>query len=285
MSKKLVLNDYLRSIFKQRVQRIPLNPFLGCPNRDKGAPCIYCDENGSSAPWIKKGMSIKDQLDFGSGFARGRYKAKKFIAYFQAFTTTYASSEKLEKLYEEAISYPGVVGISISTRPDCLNDDVLNLLEKLSKKTFLWIELGAQSMFDKSLNWIKRGHNVECFKNAVKKLKKRKISVVGHIIFGLPSETKDEMLRSFKMFLDTGINGYKIHMLHVIKGTKLEEIYKKEKFKIISMDEYVSLVKKAINFTPNDVVIHRVTAEVREDILVAPMWILNKNEVYNKIFT
>ncbi len=282
--KHILLNEYLRSRFGERVQRIPLDPGFNCPNRENGGiGCIFCDEAGSAAPWIKKGMSITKQLERGAGIASRRYKSNKFIAYFQAFTTTNADVKVLEDLYEEALAFPGIVGIAISTRPDTLSDDVIEVLEKISKKTALWVELGAQSMNDKSLEWIGRGHSSESFRVAVKKLRDKNIEVVGHIIFGLPTETKEEMLGSFKDFLGTGINGYKIHALHIIKGTRLAHLYEAKPFKLLEMDEYIDIVREAIRLTPEDVIIHRLTGEVEESRLLAPSWIREKNELLRRI--
>jgi hypothetical protein len=228
-------------------------------------------------------MTIIDQLKRGAGIAINRYKSNKFIAYFQAGTTTNASTVELRKLYDTVLSYPGVVGLAISTRPDVLSSEVLDLIEEYSKKTFLWVELGAQSMLNKSLMWIKRGHSAEDFKTSVEKLKERNINTVGHIIFGLPAETPEETLYSFKEFINTGIDGFKIHMLHVIKNTVLEKIYLKENFKLLSMDEYVNLVRSALEMIDRELVVHRVTSEADSSKLIAPLWILDKNKVYKRI--
>jgi uncharacterized protein len=279
--KHLLLNEHLRNKFGERVQRIPLDPGFGCPNRldDSLGGCIFCDDSGSAAPWISKGMDIKEQLRLGAEIASRRYGSKKYIAYFQAFTSSFAKPCVLEKIYTEVLSYPGVVGLAVSTRPDCISEDVLDVFERLSKKTYLWIELGAQSMLDKSLEWMNRGHKAEVFKDAVKRSKQRKLEVIGHIIFGLPTESEKEVLESFKLFLDTGIDGYKIHALHIIKGTKLEELYKSSPFKLITMNEYIQLVKKALDMTPSDKVIHRLTGEVSADKLFLPDWVLKKNQI------
>lgn len=288
MEKKyLTLSAHLRSKFGERVQRIPLDPGFSCPNRLYGrgsAGCIYCDLKGSAASWLRPEMNLAQQFERGRAVALNRYHAKKYIAYFQSYTTTNASVEELSRIYNEAIAFTGVVGLAISTRPDCISDEVLELLSELSKKTFLWVELGAQSMHDKSLEWIKRGHKAIDFKNAVARLKSKNIEVLGHIIFGLPCETVEETLSSYKEFLDTGIDGVKIHALHIIKGTELADMYEKEKFKLLSVDEYIELVRKALAITPENIVIHRVTGEVTEDRLVAPHWILDKNEIRRRIF-
>ena len=228
--KHLTLNEHLRNLFGERVQRIPIDAGLTCPNRENGSGCVFCDDAGSASSWLYKGMSIKEQFEKGAGIARRRYKAKKYIAYFQAYTSTAASIQTLEEMYEEVLGYEGVVGLAISTRPDYVGKDVLDLLQSLSKKTRLWVELGAQSMHDKSLAWMKRGHNSATFKDAVSRMVQRDIEVVGHIIFGLPTETKLEIIDSFKEFIGTGIKGYKIHALHIIKGTQLAKMYEEPPF-------------------------------------------------------
>lgn len=282
--KHILLNEHLRSKFGERVQRISLDPGFVCPNRtlEKGA-CIFCDEIGSASPWLRKGMTITEQLERGARFASRRYKAKKYIAYFQAYTTTNATARELEKIYDEALLFPGVVGIAVSTRPDALSDEIVSVLEKYSKKTYLWVELGAQSMNDKSLIWMNRGHSSSVFSEAVIKLKTKGIEVVGHIIFGLPVEDTADIIASFNRFLATGINGYKIHALHIIKGTKLAAMYEETPFKLLSMDEYIFLVRRALDLTPYGTIIHRLTGEVDESRLLAPKWILEKNDIIRRI--
>ena len=281
--KRLTLVEHLRDIFGERVQRIPLDMGCGCPNREGEAGCVFCDDAGSAAPWIYKGMSIKEQFDKGVRIAKRRYKASKFIAYFQAYTATAAPVKDLEAVFNEVLGFDGVVGIAISTRPDCVGDDIVGLLDRLNKRTMLWVELGAQSMNDKSLEWMKRGHGKGSFKDAVSRLSKRNIKTVGHIIFGLPTETKEEMLSSFKEFIATGISGYKIHALHIIKGTELHRMYEEAPFKLLTMEEYIEVVREAIRLTPEGVVIHRLTGEVTEDRLVAPLWVRNKDEILRRV--
>lgn len=283
--KHLLLNEHLRNKFGERVQRIPIDPGFGCPNRGadlKGA-CIFCDDSGSAAPWISKGQSIEEQIRLGTEIAYRRYGAKKYIVYFQAFTGTFASPEILNRMYRKALSYPGVVGLAVSTRPDCISDDVLDIFEDISKDTYLWVELGAQSMLDKSLKWMNRGHSPEVFEDAVRRSKQKGIEVIGHIIFGLPTESEKEMLSSFKLFLDTGIDGYKIHALHIIKGTKLEELYRSDPFRLMSMDEYIRVVRQALDMSPQGKIIHRLTGEVPKDRLFLPEWVLKKDEVLRGI--
>lgn len=282
--KYVMLNEHLKKLFGERVQRIPLDAGLICPNRNNASGCIFCDDTGSAAPWITKGMSIREQFDKGVKIAQKRYGTKKYMAYFQAYTSTAAPVEILEKLYNEVLGYEGVVGLAVSTRPDCVGEDVIGLLEELNKKTCLWVELGAQSMNDKSLEWMKRGHDASVFKDAVKRLSKKDIEVIGHVIFGLPSETKAEMLSSFKEFIATGIRGYKIHALHIIKDTELSRLFERTPFDLLTMEEYVELVREALRMTPSGMIVHRLTGEVTADKLVAPLWVLKKQEILRRIF-
>ncbi|MBN1114710.1 MAG: TIGR01212 family radical SAM protein [Oligoflexia bacterium] len=283
MTGHVFLKDHLKKLFGERVQRIPLDPGFTCPNRRDGEGCIFCDRYGSAAPWIKPGMSIEAQLEKGADFALKRYNAKKFIAYFQAFTTTNADAGTLRQMYEKALLAKGVVGMAVSTRPDVLDDGIVELLKEFSEKTYLWIELGAQSMNKKSLEWMNRGHDPGVFAAAVKKIKQAGIEVIGHIIFGLPVEDENETLDSFRSFLDTGIDGYKIHALHIIRDTPLERLHKRDPFRLQTMDEYVGLVRKALRITPHGKVIHRLTGEAPADRLVAPLWVLEKEKVLRRI--
>ena len=282
----LTLSKYLKQKFGERVQRIPLDPGFSCPVRNGGRKsdgCIYCDSRGSGAPWLGEGMKLSDQFKTGAEIARRRYRAKKFIAYFQSFTTTHADLDALGKLYQETLSYEGVVGMAVSTRPDCIGNEVLDLLEEFSRKTYLWIELGAQSMNDKSLDWIRRGHTSQVFADAVSRIRSRNIESAGHIIFGLPCETREETLDSYKKFLDTGVQGIKIHALHVIKDTVLGQMYEKDPFRLLSKEEYIELVREALDRTPSDRVLHRLTGETDRKQLIAPLWVLDKTDILQKI--
>lgn len=284
-SKVLNINNFLFNKFGQKVWKIPLNSNFSCPHRDEHnlGGCIFCDSRGSKAPWLKNWMSIEEQFIKGRGLISRFYSVNKYIAYFQSYTSTNAKLEDQIILYEKVLKFPDVVGIAISTRPDSVSDELINYLNDLNKRTFLWIELGAQSMFDKSLVWMNRGHNAQSFINTTKKLRSFDINVVGHLIFGLPCETKIEMLSSFKKMLATGINGYKIHPLHIIKDTKLASMYEKEKFKMLEIYEYFELIEQVFEITPNTCVVHRISADVPKGLLVAPLWLLDKNKL-NELF-
>ncbi len=279
-------NSYLRSIFGCRVQKITIDAGLFCPNRDgtiSEGGCIFCNERGSGSGAWKAGISISKQLEQGKKFLGRRYKAKKFIAYFQSFTNTYAPVEKLEKLYKEALDIKDVVGLSIGTRPDCVDNSVLNLLEKYAKDRLIWIEYGLQSVHDKTLAVINRGHNFAAFMDAVERTKNRGIKICAHVILGLPGETRKDMLKTAETVAKTGIDGVKIHLLYVVKDTKLAEIYKKGRYKCLEQQEYVDLVCDFLERIPENMVIQRLTGDPHPQELIAPLWSFKKSETLAQI--
>ncbi|UCD31332.1 MAG: TIGR01212 family radical SAM protein, partial [Desulfobacterales bacterium] len=217
------LNNYLKSIFGCRVQKISIDAGFSCPNRDgtiSVGGCIYCNLRGSGTGAHLKGLSITQQLTLGKNALSKRYKAKKFIAYFQAFSNTYAPIDQLESLYDEALAVDNMVGLSIGTRPDCINEAVLDLLQTYAKSYMVWIEYGLQSAHDSTLGFINRGHDFNCFKKAVDATKNRGIKICAHVILGLPQEEKKEIHQTAKIVAGLGIDAIKIHLLYVIKGTK-----------------------------------------------------------------
>ncbi|MBI3755274.1 MAG: TIGR01212 family radical SAM protein [Deltaproteobacteria bacterium] len=274
------ISDFLKNKFGCKVFKVSLNAGLTCPNRDgtKGiGGCIYCkpetlmplnyhyENNPPLSPFNKGGMmggflddmKIREQLYDGIAYIRKRHKAEKFISYFQINTNTYAPVSALEKIYQEGIDHPDVVGIAVSTRPDCVDDNILDLLQNLSKEKFLWLELGLQSSHNKMLKLINRCHTVENFTDAVKRATERKIPVCSHVILGLPGETREDMLATARFLSNLGIWGIKLHHIHIHKGTKLEEMYKKGKFRPLGLDEYADLVVKFLQEIPEDIIIHR----------------------------
>ena len=273
------LNSYFRSIFGCRVQKITIDAGLSCPNRDgkiSTGGCIYCNQRGSGTGAHAKGYSVTDQILAGKKALSKRYKAKKFIAYFQSFTNTYAPLDGLKSLYEEALSIEGVVGLSIGTRPDCVDEPVLKLIESYAKTHLIWIEYGLQSVHDKSLALINRGHDFQCFKNAVDATSNRGIKICAHVILGLPEEKKSHMLETAETIAKMGIDGIKIHLLYVIKGTKLEKLYREGSYKCLEQQEYVDLVCDFLERIPKDMVIQRLTGDPHPEELVAPRWSVRK---------
>ncbi len=280
------LNTYFKNIFGCRVHKIAIDAGLTCPNRDgtisKGG-CIYCNTLGSGTGAYKKGLSIKDQIIKGKKAISKRYKAKKFIAYFQSFSNTYASFDKLKRLYEEALSMEDVVGLSIGTRPDCIVEPVLELLQGYAKNYMLWIEYGLQSSHNKTLDIINRGHDFQCFKRAVEATKNRGINICSHAIIGLPNEKRDHIRETAKSLACMGIDGVKLHLLYVVKGTRLEKLYKQGGYRCLEQQEFADLVCDFLELLPKNMVIQRLTGDPHPNELVAPKWSLKKNETITRI--
>jgi hypothetical protein len=280
------LNTYLRSLFGCRVQKITVDAGLTCPNRDgtlSNHGCIYCNDRGSGTGAFARGISVTEQLLQGKDFLSRRYKAKKFIAYFQSFSNTYAPPEILKRLYDEALSVEDIVGLSIGTRPDCVNDSVLALLQGYASDYLIWIEYGLQSASDKTLELINRGHDYRSFEEAVKKSLNRGIKICAHVILGLPNESKADMLRTAKVIAGLGLDGIKLHLLYVIRGTLLETYYRKGEYKCLEQDQYVDLVCDFIEHMPSDIIFQRLTGDPHPHELIAPQWALNKSETLAKI--
>ncbi len=282
----LTFNTYLRQKFGCRVQKIPIDAGLTCPNRDgrigRGG-CIYCNQLGSGTGAFSKGVSIREQMERGIMWARRRYKARKFIAYFQSYSNTYAPLHVLEDIYSQALLGPDVVGLFISTRPDCIDDERLELIKRVSKGRMLWMEYGLQSASDKTLSLINRGHKVADFIRAVEITHEFGIPVCAHVIFGLPGEGQDEMTDTVRLLSDLGIEGVKFHQLYVVKGTVLHDLYKKGRYQPISREEYVDMVLWAIRHLSKETVIHRLTGDPMPGELVAPDWSLEKTRIIQQI--
>ncbi len=281
------LNYFLRGKFNgEKTFKISLDGGFSCPNRDgtisKGG-CVFCSERGSGDFAGNRQLSISQQFKDIKEMMNKKWKNGKYIAYFQAYTNTYAPVEILRKKYDEGLEQEDVVGLAIATRPDCLNKDVIDLLEEYSKKVYTWVELGLQTSNDETASLINRGYKLKVFAEAVEKLHERNIDVVAHVIFGLPGESKEDMLNTIKYISKLPIRGVKMHLLHVLKNTKLEELLDDGKLKLLEMDEYIDLITKAITMLPQDMVVHRLTGDAPRDLLVGPMWSLKKWEVLNAI--
>ncbi len=279
-------NTYLRNIFGCRVQKITIDAGFSCPNRDgtiSTRGCIYCNVQGSGTGAHAKGLSVTEQLLQGKRALSKRYKAKKYIAYFQAFSNTYAPFDKLKSLYEEALEVDDVVGLSIGTRPDCVDESVLDLLQGYGKKYLVWIEYGLQSVHDATLAFINRGHNFKCFKKAVAATKNRGIKICAHVILGLPNEKKTDMLETARAVADMEIDGLKIHLLYIVKGTKLDKLYAAGKYRCLEQQEYVDLVCDFLERIPKNMIIQRLTGDPHPEELVAPMWSKKKMETMDLI--
>ena len=227
-------------------------------------------------------MSVKDQIEAGIKQTKAK-NPTKFIAYFQAFTNTYAPVDRLEKLYEEALDHPKIVGLSIATRPDCLPDEVIELIGRLNKVKPVWVELGLQTVNEKTAEYIRRGHPLSVYDEAVGKLRNIGVEVITHVILGLPGETREDILKTVDYVAKSGATGIKLQLLHVIKGTDLEKDYEAGLFECMSMKEYVSLVKDCIDILPKDMIIHRMTGDGDKRTLIAPLWSGDKKRVLNAL--
>lgn len=278
---------YLKEKFRCKVYKVSIDAGFTCPNRDGklgAGGCIYCNNQGFSPNTRRARIPVPEQLEQGMAIMRRRYKAEKFIAYFQAFTNTYAPVEKLETLYREALRPADVVGLSVGTRPDCVEDPVVELLAELGRDCEVWIELGLQSAHDSTLRSINRKHDVAAFADAVRRMKKHpQLKICGHIILGLPGETREMMLDSADLLSDLGAHGVKIHLLHILKDTPLEKMHERGEVKIFEFPEYVNLVVEYLERLDPEMVIQRLTADGPSELLIAPKWANEKKRTIDKI--
>lgn len=282
----LSFNKYLKDKFGQKVYKISLDGGFTCPNRDGKTGtrgCIFCSKGGSGDFAESREMSITEQIENGKKKVEKKIKSGKYIAYFQAFTNTYAPVEMLRQKYQEAINHPDIVALSIATRPDCLGDDVLRLLDEMNKIKPVFVELGLQTVHQKSAKYIRRGYDLSVYDKAVRDLKKIGVNVVVHVILGLPNESENDMLETVKYVCESGANGIKLQLLHVIDGTDLAKDYEKRLFKTLEFDEYVNLIVKCVKIIPKDIVIHRLTGDGAKKDLIAPLWSADKKKVLNAI--
>lgn len=274
-------NSYLRALFGCRVQKLSLDAGLTCPNRDgtlgRGG-CIYCNERGSGTGASKRMESISKQILKGKSALEKRYKAKKFLAYFQSFSNTYAPLEVLESLYKEALADQDIVGLTIGTRPDCVEDEVLDLLAALSKERLIWLEYGLQSANDATLARIGRGHDLKAFSDALERTRKRNLPVCVHVILGLPGEGRKEMLDTARFLSSRDIQAVKIHLLYVVRGTVLDQWYKRGEYRCLSREEYVSVAGEFLSLLPEHIIVQRLSGDPHPAELVAPLWALEKRE-------
>ncbi|WP_461615149.1 tRNA modification radical SAM protein MnmL/YtqA [Clostridium sp. Marseille-QA1073] len=280
------LNYFLREKFGQKVFKISLDAGFSCPNRDgtisKGG-CVFCSERGSGDFAGDRCFSISKQFEDIRMMMNKKWKDGKYIAYFQAYTNTYAAIDILREKYEEAINQQDVVALAIATRPDCLSEEVLDLIEEYSNKVYTWVELGLQTSKDETARLINRGYELSVFEEGVRNLRKRNIDVVTHVIFGLPGESKIDMINTINYVAHSNIQGIKIHLLHLMKNTPLEKFYKSGHLKLMEMEEYIDLICETITLLPESMVIHRLTGDAPRDLLIGPMWSLKKWEVLNAI--
>ena len=280
------LNSFWRNSFGCKVYKLPIDAGFTCPNRDGSIAtggCIYCDGRGS---WLRQTCplpSVSEQIQRGQAYYRKHRQAGKFIAYFQTFTNTYGPVEKLKALYEEALAQEDVIGLSVGTRPDCVPDEVLDLLAGYAKDRQIWLEFGLQSIHDRTLVFINRGHTYARFLDAVRRTAGRKILVCTHIIVGLPGETREDILATARAIAALPVDGIKIHLLLALRGTALGEMYEKGQIAMLEKEEYVRTVCDILEILPPQMVIQRLTADGYRDIFLAPAWAVNKMHVLNAI--
>lgn len=280
------LNQYLRDIFGQKVYKIAIDGGFTCPNRDGTLDtrgCIFCSGAGSGEFAQDRMESIALQITKAKERVAGKIKEGKYIAYFQAFTNTYAPVSRLRQLYEEAMAQEDVVVLSIATRPDCLSTEIIELLVECNRKMPVWVELGLQTIHENTAQYIRRGYALSVFDDAVNRLQEAGISVIVHVILGLPGESREDMLETVDYVGKSGVNGIKLQLLHVIQGTDLEKEYQQGKFQVLELEEYVQLVADCIALLPKDMVIHRMTGDGDKRTLVAPMWSADKKKVLNRL--
>lgn len=280
------LNNYLKEKFGHKIYKVSLDGGFTCPNRDgkisyKG--CLFCSDRGSGEFTGERGKSITEQIDEQLEFIYKKNSDNDVIAYFQNFTNTYAPIDYLRKIYYEALSHEKVIGIAIATRPDCLNDEILNLLSEINEKFFLWIELGLQTAENNIAKIINRGYETDCYINICKKLNERNIKFVTHMIVGLPQETKENLFDTIDLINNVNSWGIKIHLLYILKNSRLEKYYKENPFKIYEKDEYTEIVTELIERLNPNIVIHRLTGDAKKDELFMPLWSADKRNVLNEI--
>lgn len=277
--------DYmLRERFGEKVYKVTLNGGMSCPNRDgkigrRG--CIFCSEGGSGDFAAPASLSITEQIESQIAILSKKRPIEKYIAYFQAYTNTYAPVDYLEKIFTEAISHPGVAALSIGTRPDCLGEDVIALLAKLNEIKPVWVELGLQTIHPATAAYIRRGYPLSCFEKAVSGLRKEGIEVIVHTILGLPGESREDILATMEYLNGADIQGIKLQLLHVLRGTDLAADYEKGLFRTYEREEYLDLLIDCLEHLRPEIVIHRMTGDGPKDLLIAPLWASRKREVLN----
>ncbi|MGD9677982.1 MAG: TIGR01212 family radical SAM protein [Vulcanibacillus sp.] len=280
------INYYYRNLYREKVFKVSLDGGFTCPNRDGTAAyggCIFCSSRGSGDFAGDRYKDLEQQFFEISQQMHKKWPNAKYIGYFQAFTSTYAPADELEVMYKTILKEDKVVGLAIATRPDCLPDDVLDVLEDINKETYLWVELGLQTVHDKTQKLINRGHGFQTFIEGVQKLRERNINVVVHIILNLPGENKEDMLETAKIVAKLPIQGIKIHMLHLLKETPMIKLYEKGLLQFMSREEYIELLVEILEILPPEMVIHRLTGDGPPDLLIEPLWTLKKWEVLNGI--
>lgn len=280
------LDYYIKQTYGEKLYKLSLDGGMSCPNRDGTlgtAGCIFCSAGGSGDFAADRNVSIKEQLEIGKAFVQKKHTGSSYIAYFQAYTNTYAPVSYLKHIFMEAIKEPDVKILSIATRPDCLSKEILELLAHLNQFKPVWVELGLQTIHKSSSDFIRRGYELDVFEKAVYDLKQKGLSIIVHTILCLPNETKDMMLETISYLNKLPIDGIKLQLLHVLKGTDLAEHYEMTPFPLPTMEEYLELLGCMITHLRPDIVVHRITGDGPKPLLIAPLWTGNKRLVLNNI--
>lgn len=279
-------SEYLKTKFGKKVYKITLDAGFNCPNRDgtiSAGGCIFCDDGGSFSRAHSNILSVEEQVLTGIDTLSSRFKAQKFMSYFQAYSNTYKPLDELKQIYDSALCHNDIVGLSIGTRPDCVDEKKLDLIASYTDNYETWIEYGLQTKHDKTLKFINRGHDFDTFLKAYKQTKSRGINVCAHVILGLPNETKEEMLETIKTLAELNIDGIKFHCLCVFPNTKLFDMYQNNEIRLLEENEYIELACDCLELLPENTTIHRLGGNGLQSIKVAPVWLNKKFEILNKI--
>lgn len=282
----ITVNEYCKKRFGEKLYKISLNGGMSCPNRDGKLDvrgCIFCSAGGSGDFAPDRSIPLDEQIEDAKRRVSSKYKGTHYIAYFQAYTNTYAPVEKLRALFMPVIKREDIAVLSIATRPDCLSDEVLDLLRELNDIKPVWVELGLQTIHEKTADYIRRGYSLPVYDKAVRDLEAIGIHTITHLILGLPGETKEDMLQSVRYVSDCGSQGIKLQLLHVLKGTDLASDYEKGLFRTLLFDEYIDLLADCVRLLPKDMIVHRLTGDGPKNLLIAPMWSADKKRVMNAI--
>lgn len=282
----ITVNEYCKKQFGEKLYKISLNGGMSCPNRDGKLDvrgCIFCSAGGSGDFAPDRSIPLDEQIEDAQRRVSSKYKGTHYIAYFQAYTNTYAPVEKLRALFMPVIKREDIAVLSIATRPDCLSDEVLDLLRELNDIKPVWVELGLQTIHEKTADYIRRGYSLPVYDKAIRDLEAIGIHTITHLILGLPGETKEDMLQSVRYVSDCGSQGIKLQLLHVLKGTDLASDYEKGLFRTLLFDEYIDLLTDCVRLLPKDMIVHRLTGDGPKNLLIAPMWSADKKRVMNAI--
>lgn len=282
-------NDYgtwIRRQFPFRVQKIAVDAGFSCPNRDgriSTGGCSFCDNRTFNPAYCNRQLSVTEQIERGKDFFRKKYPDMKYLAYFQAYSNTYGDKDKLKRIYDEALQCQDIVGLVIGTRPDCVDSDILDYIAQLAEKTFVIVEYGIETANDLTLERINRGHTFGCSKKSIEETAKRNILCGAHVILGLPGEDENESIRQAAIISELPINILKIHQLQIIKGTRLAQEYAEKPFHVYTVDEYISLITKYIQYIRKDIILERFVSQSPKEMLIAPDWGLKNHEFTDKL--